>query len=258
VVAEGWATAAEHAQVQVQAEYIDSAVIEEVQAYRAPRLVLVDASRSFLTGESGLLVASKFELMLKRLIDIAGSVLLMVLLFPVLILTAFAVKVTSKGPILFTQFRVGKDGRRFKVLKFRSMSVTAEEDRLALEDHNEAAGPVFKIQEDPRITPIGKFIRKLSFDELPQFWNVFRGEMSLVGPRPPLPQEVDEYTYWERQRLMVKPGITGIWQVSGRSDLDFETWISMDIQYIEEWTPRLDFVLLFKTIPAVVSGKGAY
>jgi lipopolysaccharide/colanic/teichoic acid biosynthesis glycosyltransferase len=244
--------------VQVQGEYFDNAVTETIEPYEAPRLYLVDASRPFLSWEAGLVAASGFELMLKRTIDVVGSFVLMVVLFPVLVLTAFAVAVTSEGPILFTQVRVGKDGRHFKVLKFRSMSVTAEQERFALEEQNEANGPVFKIQEDPRITPLGKIMRKLSFDELPQFWNVFCGDMSLVGPRPPLPDEVDEYTYWEQQRLTVKPGITGIWQVSGRSDLDFETWVSMDIQYIEEWTPSLDFVLLFKTIPAVLSGKGAY
>jgi exopolysaccharide biosynthesis polyprenyl glycosylphosphotransferase len=258
MVAEGWATAAEHAQVQVQGENFDNVATDVDEGTGAPQLQVVDASRPFLTGDAGLLVASKFELVLKRLIDIAGSVVLMVVLFPVLMLTAFAVVVTSKGPILFSQERVGKDGRPFMVHKFRSMRTTAEQDRIDLEEQNEASGPVFKIREDPRITPCGRFIRKLSFDELPQFWNVFRGDMSLVGPRPPLPQEVDEYTHWERQRLMVKPGITGIWQVSGRSDLDFETWVSMDIQYIEEWTPSLDFVLLFRTIPAVLSGKGAY
>ncbi|MEA3510458.1 MAG: sugar transferase [Actinomycetota bacterium] len=214
--------------------------------------------RPFLTSDAGLIVASKFQLFVKRGVDIFASIFFLAVLSPILALTALAVALTSAGPTIFKQQRVGRDGRHFQFYKFRSMSATAEDEREALSDRNESNGPVFKIFADPRITPIGKFIRKTSIDELPQFWNVLRGEMSLVGPRPPLPGEVEHYSAWERQRLAVRPGVTGIWQVSGRADLDFETWVTMDIQYIEEWRPWLDFKLLARTIPAVLSGRGAY
>ena len=165
---------------------------------------------------------------------------------------------TSPGPPIFRQTRVGIDGRRFSFYKFRSMRVTAEQERDQLVDLNERGGPIFKIKDDPRITKVGWLTRRSSIDELPQLWNVLRGDMSLVGPRPPLPAEVEQYSAWEDQRLRVKPGITCIWQVSGRSDLDFETWVAMDIEYIERWRLWLDIVLLAKTIPAVLSGRGAY
>jgi len=214
--------------------------------------------RPFLTSEAGLIVASRFQLAIKRGVDIVASIFFLAVLSPLLAFATLAVGLTSAGPVIFKQERVGKDGRPFLFYKFRSMSATAEEERDALSDQNESSGPVFKIQADPRITPIGRLIRRASIDELPQFWHVLRGQMSLVGPRPPLPDEVAQYSEWERQRLTVRPGVTGIWQVSGRADLDFQTWVEMDIQYIEEWRPWLDFVLLSKTIPAVLSGRGAY
>ena len=214
--------------------------------------------RPYLSENAGLLNASQLKLTIKRGIDIIASIFFLILFSPILLITALAVVTTSKGPAIFKQYRIGKDGQPFEFYKFRSMSATAEEDRFLLLDQNEAGGPIFKIASDPRITPVGAFIRRTSIDELPQIWNVLRGDMSLVGPRPPLPEEVQQYSAWERQRLTVRPGVTGIWQVSGRSDLDFETWVAMDIEYIEEWSPSLDFSLMVRTIPAVLSGRGAY
>lgn len=214
--------------------------------------------RPYLTADAGLITASRFSLWIKRAIDVVGSMVLLVLLSPVFAVIALAVASTSPGPTLFKQRRVGKDGHEFEFYKFRSMGATAEQERYLLIDGNECNGPVFKIRSDPRVTTVGRFIRRTSLDEMPQLWNVLRGNMSLVGPRPPLPNEVHQYSAWERQRLAVRPGITGIWQVSGRSDLDFETWVTMDIRYIQEWRLWLDLVLLIKTIPAALSGRGAY
>ena len=206
----------------------------------------------------GLLAASRAELVLKRIVDIVGSSVCLVLLFPLLLATALAVGLTSRGPVLYVQERIGLGGRTFKMLKFRSMYANAHEDRHELIHRNECDGPVFKLRDDPRITPVGRAIRKLSIDELPQLLNVLRGDMSLVGPRPPLPEEVPSYGPRERARLLVTPGITCIWQVKGRSDLDFDTWVDLDLEYIRTWSLRLDAKLLALTVPAVLSGRGAY
>jgi lipopolysaccharide/colanic/teichoic acid biosynthesis glycosyltransferase len=206
----------------------------------------------------GLPGATPTQLRIKRAIDIAVSALTLVLLSPLLLVLAAAVKFSSPGPALYWSNRVGKDGTTIRIAKFRSMYTDADERLSGLVALNEATGPIFKIKEDPRITPLGRYIRKLSLDELPQLWNVLTGEMSLVGPRPALPSEVATYSELERQRLLVKPGLTCIWQVSGRSDLDFETWMKMDLEYIETWTLSDDLALLVGTIPAVVTGKGAY
>ena len=212
----------------------------------------------FVRGDEGILGASLLQLVLKRVIDVVASLFFIVLFAPVMLFTAVAVKLTSPGPVLFIQDRVGKDGRTFRFAKFRSMYDSSHEEKENLLDLNEATGPVFKMRHDPRITPVGQAIRKLSIDELPQFFHVITGDMSLVGPRPPLPEEVALYGEWERQRLLTKPGITCIWQVSGRSDIDFNTWVAMDIEYITTWSPKLDFSILLKTIPAALSGRGAY
>ncbi len=211
-----------------------------------------------LTANAGLIAAPGFILWIKRVIDVVASIVFLLLFSPVLILTAVAVAMTSRGPIIFKQERVGKDGRPFLLFKFRSMRATAEDERDGLDDQNELSGPIFKIYSDPRITCVGKFIRRASIAELPQFLNVLRGDMSLVGPRPPLPDEVDLYTEWQLQRLAVRPGVTGLSQVSGRANLDFLTSVTLDIEYIEEWRPLLDTMLLLKTIPAVLLGRGAY
>jgi exopolysaccharide biosynthesis polyprenyl glycosylphosphotransferase len=205
-----------------------------------------------------LLATSGAQLVLKRAIDIVGSFVCLVLLLPLLLATALTVALTSRGPVLYVQERIGLGGRTFKMLKFRSMYANADEDRHELIHLNECEGPVFKLRDDPRITTVGRAIRKLSIDELPQLLNVLRGDMSLVGPRPPLPEEVVSYGPRERARLLVTPGITCIWQVKGRSDLDFDTWVDLDLEYIRTWSPWLDVKLLALTVPAVLSGRGAY
>lgn len=173
-------------------------------------------------------------------------------------LVAAAIRIESPGPILYKQDRVGKDGRHFRMIKFRSMIVDAENRRNALQQMNEASGPIFKIKNDPRLTAVGRLIRRLSMDELPQLWNILRGEMSFVGPRPPLPEEVREYQPWHMRRLEVKGGLTGLWQVSGRSDLTFDEQCLLDIYYIENWSVALDLRLILQTIPHLFYGRGAY
>jgi len=198
------------------------------------------------------------QLAFKRLFDFVVSSLLILMLLPVLFIPlAILIKLESKGPVFFLQERVGQNQRRFKMIKFRSMVANAEELRAALEAMNEADGPVFKIRKDPRITRIGGFIRKYSVDEFPQLFNVWMGQMSLVGPRPPIPAEVEEYTWSQRRRLSVRPGMTGLWQVSGRSDVGFEEWVELDLTYIDNWSVMQDVMILLKTFGAVVRGRGA-
>lgn len=201
---------------------------------------------------------SPVERAIKRAIDLAITLLAAV---PVLIVTGLiilAIRLESPGPVLFWQERIGMKGKPFKMVKFRSMVVDAESQKEQLRQMNEASGPIFKIKNDPRLTKVGRIIRRLSLDELPQLYNVFRGEMSLVGPRPPLPEEVAAYQPWHMQRLEVKGGITGLWQVSGRSDLTFDEQCLLDIYYIENWSLSLDFRLMLQTIPYSLFGKGAY
>jgi lipopolysaccharide/colanic/teichoic acid biosynthesis glycosyltransferase len=207
----------------------------------------------------GLLTATVWQSAAKRLVDIVVSVLGLVLLAPLLLTAALAVKATSRGPVLYVSERVGRGGRPFRMMKFRSMVHGAHGARdhhghLNLHD----SGPVFKIRDDPRTTRVGRLLRRWSIDELPQLCNVLVGQMSIVGPRPPLPEEFRHYGPRERRRLEVKPGITCIWQVSGRSDIDFHTWVDMDIAYIETWSLRLDVRLLIRTVAAVLTGRGAY
>ncbi|MDP2306219.1 MAG: sugar transferase [Pseudomonadota bacterium] len=196
-------------------------------------------------------------LVIKRVMDLVGAAAALVLLTPVFLLTAVAIKLEDGGPVLFAQERSGLFGRKFSMYKFRSMVIDAEARKFELEKLNEMSGPVFKMTRDPRITRVGAFIRKTSIDELPQFWNVFRGEMSLVGPRPPIPAEVAQYVRWQMRRLSMKPGLTCIWQVSGRNHVDFETWMKLDLQYIDNWSLFLDVKLLVRTVPAVLLGSGA-
>lgn len=194
----------------------------------------------------------------KRLFDILVAITALALAFPIMLVTAILIKLTSKGPILFKQVRVGEGGRFFWCYKFRSMCTDAEEKKSQLMHLNEASGPVFKMKKDPRVTPIGAFIRKFSIDELPQFFNVLQGDMSIVGPRPPIPAEVAEYTEFERGRLAVKPGITCLWQVGGRSNVSFERWVELDLLYINTMSLKNDFKILVQTIPAVLRGSGAH
>ena len=195
---------------------------------------------------------------IKRLIDISVSFLLLLLLAPLLIVTAVAVVVSSSGPVFFMQDRVGRNKQIFRMIKFRTMVADAATKQHELESLNEAEGPVFKIKDDPRITPIGKLLRRTSIDELPQLLNVLRGEMSLVGPRPLPVRDYEGFSEdWHRRRFSVRPGISGLWQVTGRSNLPFDQWMELDLKYINEWSLALDFKVLLQTVPAVVKGTGA-
>ncbi|HLF28388.1 MAG TPA: undecaprenyl-phosphate glucose phosphotransferase [Anaerolineae bacterium] len=201
---------------------------------------------------------SGVNLLVKRVLDLVVGLPLTALLLPLIALLALAIKLDSPGPVFFRQARVGLNGQLFCCFKFRSMRRGAEEELAQLRHRNEASGPLFKIKADPRRTRVGRILRRTSLDELPQLFNVLRGEMSLVGPRPPLPDEVDEYKDWHKQRLVARPGMTGLWQVSGRSDLSFEEGVLLDIYYIENWSLLLDIKTLLRTIPKMLSGNGAY
>lgn len=194
----------------------------------------------------------------KRMTDVALSFLAIALTAPLWIAIAIAVEVGSPGPVLFKQRRVGQRGRPFTILKFRTMVVGAEGMLDDLRELNEADGPLFKLKDDPRVSRVGRWLRKWSLDELPQLVNVLRGDMSLVGPRPPLPEEVREYEDWQFDRLEVRPGITGLWQVSGRSNLSFDEYVRLDLFYIENWSPAYDLYIMAKTIPILLSRRGAY
>jgi exopolysaccharide biosynthesis polyprenyl glycosylphosphotransferase len=200
---------------------------------------------------------SQIKLMFKRVLDVAVAALVLLLALPIVGAIAFLIKLTSGGSVLFRQTRCGLNGRFFTLYKFRTMVEDAEDRRRDLIHLNEMSGPVFKLRSDPRVTAFGRFLRRFSLDELPQLWNVLRGDMSLVGPRPPIPEEVAHYKRWQRRRLAMKPGLTCLWQVSGRNELDFDRWIELDLEYIDSWSPLLDFKILLKTIPAVLSGRGA-
>jgi exopolysaccharide biosynthesis polyprenyl glycosylphosphotransferase len=200
---------------------------------------------------------SEARLAAKRILDLTGALIGIILTGPVMLATTIAIRVTDPGPVLFRQVRAGRNGRKFTMLKFRSMVMDAEKRKAELVHLNEMDGPVFKIKRDPRITRVGRFIRKTSIDELPQLFNILFGDMSLVGPRPPLPSEVEQYEPWQRRRLSVKPGLTGMWQVSGRNQIDFEEWMKMDLEYIDKWSLWLDIKIILKTIPAVVLRSGA-
>ncbi len=195
---------------------------------------------------------------LRRLLDVTVSLSVLLFLFPVLALIALLIKLGSPGPVLFVQKRVGLDGREFPVYKFRSMYTDAEHRLELLLAENERSGPVFKMREDPRITRVGRVLRRGSLDEFPQLLNVLRGEMSLVGPRPAIPREVALYTPMQRGRLAVTPGLTGLWQVSGRANLSFEESIALDLEYIERQSFAMNLILLARTVPAVLTGHGAY
>ncbi|MGM9978916.1 MAG: sugar transferase [Clostridium sp.] len=200
----------------------------------------------------------KVYLFLKRLLDIVASILGLICLSPIIILAAIAIKIESKGPVLFSQDRVGKNGKIFKMYKMRSMVQNAEELKEKLLAQNEMSGPMFKMKDDPRITKVGKFIRKTSIDELPQLINIIKGDMSLVGPRPSLPKEVKEFEPWMYERLAVKPGLTCYWQVMGRNNIDFEDWMKLDIKYVRERNFFLDIKLIFKTFFVLFGDKNAH
>ena len=201
----------------------------------------------------------KNEMMLfaRRIFDFAGSLVWIVLLSPLFLLVWVLIRLDSPGAALYRQVRCGMNGRKFTFYKFRSMKVGAEKAKKELMHLNEMSGPVFKIKNDPRVTRVGRFLRKTSLDELPQLFNVLRGDMSFVGPRPLPAEEVEKIKGWQRRRLSMKPGITGLWQVSGRNQVDFHDWVKLDLEYIDNWSLWLDLKILLKTIPAVLSGKGA-
>lgn len=241
----------------------------EVRAQVVPDLLQLSLNRVEFTNMAGVPLLGVRDMdafghisgpgrFFKRLLDLAIITLLALPTLIVMALISIAIKLDSPGPIFYTSPRVGREGRHFSMYKFRSMVTNADEQKEALRELNEADGPLFKIKQDPRLTRSGRFIRRLSLDELPQLYNVLTGEMSLVGPRPPLPEEVEHYKPWHRQRLAVVGGMTGLWQVSGRSDLSFDELCLLDIYYIENWTLGLDVRILLQTIPHLLSGKGAY
>lgn len=203
-------------------------------------------------------VATRREPWSRQTLERVAAGLLVVLLVPLLVLIAVLIRSTSPGPVLFRHTRIGYGGRPFQVLKFRTMHADAESRAADLLRLNTASGPLFKIRHDPRITPVGRWLRRLSLDELPQLWNVLNGSMSLIGPRPSSPAEVARFSPQEHRRHAVRPGLTGLAQVSGRSDLDWESAIALDLHYVEHRSARLDLIILLRTVPAILSGRGAY
>jgi lipopolysaccharide/colanic/teichoic acid biosynthesis glycosyltransferase len=199
----------------------------------------------------------ELRLLVKRAVDVLAAVAVLTLLFPFMVLVALLIRLTSPGPVIFKQVRCGLNGRRFTFYKFRSMCRNAEELKPSLQ-HLNRRSTVFKIPNDPRLTPVGRYLRKFSVDEWPQLWNVLKGDMSLVGPRPAVPGEVDNYKGWQRRRLRMRPGLTCLWALKGRDNLDFETWMKMDMQYIDNWSLTLDWKILLLTIPRVLTGRGAH
>ena len=219
---------------------------------------VVEKCGPYMVMTSSMCIASPRQLFVKRCMDIAGGLVGLLITGVAYVFFAPLIKMQSPGPIFFTQTRVGKNGRPFKIYKFRSMYTDAEERKKELMEQNQMQGLMFKMEDDPRIFPIGKIMRKFSIDELPQFWNVLKGEMSLVGTRPPTMDEFEQYEAHHRARLGNKPGLTGMWQVSGRSDIrDFEEVVAIDTQYIADWTIGLDIMIIFKTIGVVLTGKGS-
>jgi len=201
--------------------------------------------------------SSPVRLACKRVMDIIGSAILLALLTPLLVMLAILVRATSPGPVFYRWRVVGKDGKPFLGYKFRSMIANAEQLRATLAGRNEMTGPVFKLASDPRVTPLGTWMRRYSLDELPQFYSVLKGDMSLVGPRPPLVTEYAEFTEFQKQKLAVKPGITCLWQVNGRNEIaDFDEWVRLDLQYIRDWSLTLDFKILMNTVREVFAGSG--
>lgn len=218
----------------------------------------MNSEREFLSSSKLVLQNSTYYFVIKRLMDVVFSAIALIVLSPIMLIVAVAIKLEDiKGPILFSQERVGYLGKKFKMYKFRSMYVDAEERLHEIQHLNEQTGPVFKMKDDPRITKVGKFIRKTSLDELPQLINILKGEMSMVGPRPALLREVVQYNDYQKQRLLVKPGLTCIWQVSGRNNIGFDEWMELDLEYIKNQSLGLDIKLILQTIPALLGDCNA-
>ena len=231
----------------------------------APSLLDVAGPRTTIRPTAGLTLLhvdhpqlGGIRLVLKELFDRCAAAAALVMLSPLMALLSLMIRLHDRGPALFTQTRVGKDGRIFKIYKFRTMVVDAEQRKQELQAHNDFDGVLFKLRKDPRVTAIGTYLRRWSIDELPQLFNVFLGDMSLVGPRPPLPAEAEEYAEHVRRRLVVKPGLTGLWQVNGRSDLSWDESVRLDLRYVENWSFALDLQILWKTISVLLRGSGAY
>ena len=241
----------------VSANQVDAPAPESPVVLRPALVHDLGTDTTDVTGWS-LLNASRLRLATKRSMDIVGAILALVLLSPILLVTSLAILVTSRGGVFYTQTRVGRGGRPFTLIKFRTMHRGAHALMDRYEALNELDGPIFKIRNDPRVTRAGRTIRRFSVDELPQFVNVLRGDMSLVGPRPFLAEEYTELSPYQSQRLLATPGLTGVWQVSGRCDVDFRRWMEMDLDYIRDWSLRLDVSVILRTIPAVLSGRGSY
>jgi exopolysaccharide biosynthesis polyprenyl glycosylphosphotransferase len=246
-------------------ELVDSCHRRGVRVRLAPSTMEILIHRAeFVPGQSVPLfelappVFEGIDFALKRTFDVIGASLLLILLSPLLVTIVLAVRFTSRGPILFRSMRRGIGQRPFACLKFRTMHSNAEERQADLEELNEASGALFKIREDPRLTPVGRVLRRFSLDELPQLVNVLRGDMSLVGPRPLPERDYAMLEDWHRKRYLVLPGITGLWQVSGRSELDFDDLVHLDFLYLERWSLALDLTILLKTVPAVLLRRGAY
>jgi len=259
-IAGGWAMGADGVRRlawQLEGSGVDLVVAPSITNVAGPRITirpvaglpLLHVDEPELTG---------FRRVFKGVLDRALAALALAVASPVLLLVALAVKLTDRGPVFFGQERVGRNGETFRIWKFRSMYVGAEQQVGELAERNEADDVLFKIRRDPRVTPVGRWLRRFSVDEVPQLWNVVKGDMSLVGPRPPLPSEVAKYGYDTSRRLLVKPGLTGLWQVSGRSDLSWEESVRLDLHYVENWSVAMDAMILWKTVGAVLRGRGAY
>lgn len=216
-----------------------------------------DKSLKYYDGYLGIYKKSTGYYVTKRILDFCGALLGIIALSPLLVITAIAIKLDSKGPVFFKQKRVGQDGIIFYMYKFRSMVTDAEKLLDKLKGKNEMSGPMFKMKDDPRVTRVGRFIRKTSIDELPQLFNVLKGEMSLVGPRPNLPREVEKFTERHKIKLLATPGLTCYWQVMGRSDIDFEDWMELDVKYVRERNIWIDIALIFKTVKVLFGDEGA-
>jgi len=236
---------------------VDLMLTAELADVAGPRITVTpEQSVSLLHVDAPRFTGPRY--VLKSVVDWAGAAIITLLLLPLMTVVALAVRLTSRGPVLFRQDRVGRDGRTFEMLKFRSMRQGADREHIVLAGPSDGDGVLFKLREDPRVTAVGKVLRRLSLDELPQLFNVLAGQMSLVGPRPPLPSEVSQYEARVRRRLRVKPGLTGLWQVGGRSDLSWEEGVRLDVFYAENWTVFGDLLILARTAKAVVTGRGAY
>lgn len=256
VVPRRWLNRIENAIYQCENEGVSSAVSVDLYRPKFAKMRLSDlAGIPLLIYQTSM--AEEWQLFIKRCIDLSVSFISLLLLSPFLITIVILVKITSRGPVFYRQIRSGKYGRKFTLYKFRSMHAGADSQKENLDKHNEMNGPVFKMKKDPRITKLGKFLRRFSIDELPQLFNVLIGDMSLVGPRPPIPDEVHMYETWQRRRLSMKPGITCIWQVSGRNNVDFEEWMEMDLKYIDGFSLWFDLKILVRTFFVVLTGYGA-